>query len=453
MIKKALLLVNTSETINNFPIALAQISGVALIKRIVLDLRRAEVTKVVIVIDKPDEAIARLLANCDMDVRFINKTDAGWREQALEGRGEDTLLLDANRLYDFRTLAALASTRLGDLKALISIDLNAPDAPREPERRFTVYDGKPFENSFGGNQNLTQKQVGAYRLNHQLLEEFIALSSEQRHRAASELVARDEAQYFNVGNGFIQPVSSPQDLRIAEKRILRYVWKETDGIHAHANKRLALPVIKLLLKTPITPNMISVAGVFVSIAAGILFSRGSYIYFVLGALVSYVSALFDHFDGSVARLKNMESAFGAYFEQACDFAYYFSFAIGVTIGLYRETGNQTYLFLGAALIFGAMAGLLTISYQRKVFASNPSHLAAQAERKLEANKGNPIYRFGRNTYFFAKRPVMPYYVFFFAVLDMLPFILFMAALGANLFWSIQLYSNRLFRQRTESVET
>jgi phosphatidylglycerophosphate synthase/choline kinase len=453
MIKKALLLVNTSEMIENLPVALANISGVALLKRIVLDLRRAEVSRIVVVLDKPHEAIERLLARQEIGIRPIYTTDDDWRERALEGRGEDALLLDANRLYDFRTLAALAATRLGDLKALISIDLNDSDATREPERRFTVYDGKPLEISFVETQNLPANRVGAYALKHQLLEEFIALPSAQRYESARQLVARDEAAFFDVGNGFVQPISSPTDLRVAEKRILRYVWKETDGIHAHANKRLALPIIKLLLKTPITPNMISVAGVFVSIAAGYFFSRGSYSYFVLGAAISYLSALFDHFDGSVARLKNMESAFGAYFEQACDFAYYFSFAIGVTVGLYRETNNQTYIFLGAALIFGAMAGLMTISYQRKVFASNPSQLGAQAQRKLEDNKQNPIYRFGRNTYFFAKRPVMPYYVFFFAVLDMLPFILFMAALGANLFWSIQIYSNRLFRQRAERIET
>jgi len=453
MIKKALLLVSTSEMIENLPVALAHISGVALLKRIVLDLRRAKVSRIVVVLDKPHEGIERLLARPEIGIRPICTTDDDWRERALEGRGEDALLLDANRLYDFRTLAALAATRLGDLKALISIDLNPSDATREPERRFTVYDGKPLENGFIENQNLSAHRVGACALNHQLLEEFIALPREQRYETASQLVAQDEAAFFDVGNGFVQPISSQKDLRVAEKRILRYVWKETDGIHAHANKRLALPIIKLLLKTPITPNMISVAGVFVSIAAGYFFSRGSYPYFVLGAAISYLSALFDHFDGSVARLKNMESAFGAYFEQACDFAYYFSFAIGVTIGLYRETNNQTYIFLGAALIFGAMAGLLTISYQRKVFASNPSQFGAQAQRKLEDNKQNPIYRFGRNTYFFAKRPVMPYYVFFFAVLDMLPFILFMAALGANLFWSIQLYSNRIFRQRAERIET
>lgn len=453
MIKKAVLLVSASETIGDIPVALASISGVALLKRIVLDLRRAGINKIIVVLDKPDEKIELLLARREIGILPRYMTEDGWSKSVLEGRGEDALLLDADRLYDFRTFAALAATRLSDIKALISIDLNAPDAPREPERRFTVYDGKLIDNNFVGERNLSANQVGAYALNHQLLEEFIALGREQSYQAARKLVARDEAMYFDVGNGFVQPIASQRDVRAAEKRILRYVWKETDGIHAHANKRLALPIIKLFLKTPITPNMISVAGVFVSIAAGYFFSRGSYPYFVLGAVVSYISALFDHFDGSVARLKNMESGFGAYFEQVCDFAYYFSFAIGVTLGLYRESGSQTYLYLGAALIFGAMVGLLTISYQRKVFASNPSQLGAQAQRKLEDNKRNPVYRFGRNTYFFAKRPVMPYYVFFFAVLDMLPFILFMAALGANLFWSIQLYTNRLYRQRAASIET
>ncbi len=451
MIKKAVLLVDTTEAIDGVPAALVEISGVPLLRRIALDLRRAEINRIVVVLDKPDGAIEELLAQ--LGIKPLFKTNDDWQTEALEGRGEDALLLTANRLYDFRSLAALAGVRMNGYKALISIDLNPPGVWREVEGRYAVYNGKLLANDALEPQAFHDGRIGAYALTHQSLENAINLTEAERQECARLLVEQDGAAYFDVGNGFVQPIASHTDVREAGQRILRYVWKETDGVHARANKRLALPFIKLLLKTPVTPNMISVAGVFVSLAAGYFFSLGSYRYYLLGALVSYVSALFDHFDGSIARLKNMESAFGCYFEQVCDFAYYFSFALGVSVGLYRETNNQSYLFLGAAFFFGALAGLLTISYQRKEFAKNPSHLATQAQRKLEDNKQNPIYRFGRTAYFLAKRPVMPYYVFIFTVLGMLPFILFMAALGANLFWTIQLYSNRLFRQRAESVKT
>lgn len=447
MIKKAVLLVDTSEKLDGVAVPLVRINNVELLKRIVLDVKRADINRIVVVLDKPHRAIEELLARQEIGIKPLFMTNHNWQAEALEGRGENALLLTANRLYDFRTLAALSTVRLNGYQALIGVDLNPHGVKREPERQYAAYDGKLLDHNSLESSDCSNARFGASVYTHELLERVISLTETERQAIDRALVERDEAAVFDVGNGFIQPIATRADAREAEQRILRYVWKETDGVHARANKRLALPVIKLLLKTPITPNMISVGGVFVSLTAGYLFSLGGYRYYVLGAIVSYISALFDHFDGSIARLKNMESAFGCYFEQVCDFAYYFSFAIGVTLGLYRETNNPFYLFLGGAFIFGALAGLLTISYQRKEFAKNPSHLAGHANRRLEANKQNPIYRFGRTAYFLAKRPVMPYYVFIFTVLNMLPFILFMAALGANLFWMIQLYSNRLFRQR------
>jgi len=452
MTRKAIIFVDTEKTLDGVAVPLVAISGVPLLKRIVLDVRRAEIEKIVLVLDKPHAKIEELLLDKKigaMNVVPLFMTDADWQTGVLNERDASAIVLTADRLYDFRLLAALRNLRLNGNKASVSIDAKLGITSTAAENRYTVYDGRVTETD-----SLPQKShasdVGAYVFDRQTLEHVINLTSEQRDDYASALIGNGEAQLFDIGNGFVQRLAVRDDVRRAERRIVRYIWKETDGFHARWNKKVALPFIKLLLKTLITPNMISVAGVFVSLAAGYCFLQGEYFYYLCGALLSYISALFDHADGSVARLKSMESAFGCYFEQVCDFAYYFSFAVGITGGLYRETGNPVYLTLGGALLFGTLVSLFTVSYQRKEFAKNPSQLAAEAQRTFEANKQNPIYRFGRLTYFVVKRPVLPYYLFILTVLGALPFVLSIAALGANLFWMIQLYSNRLFRSRAET---
>ncbi len=453
MTKRAVLFVDVEKIFEGAPLALVEISGVPLVKRIVLDLKRAGIVDVLVALNKPSAPVEIFLHRERLGVRVLRMTSSDLQAELLKDKERGALLVGADRLYDFRALSALAGEELNGYKVLVGVDLKTPEALPEAERRYTTNDGKLIEN-FSDVKALSEgfsgREVGADVFRGDALITALNLSSEERREYARSLVERGEAALFDIGNGFVQFIASRADVRRAEQRIWRYIWKETDGLHARWNKLLALPFIKLLLKTPITPNMISVMGVFVSLAAGYFFSVGNHWYSIIGAILSYVSSLFDHMDGSIARLKSMESAFGSYFETVCDFVYYFSFAVGISVGLYRASGNQLYLFLGGALLFGTLVSLFTLSYQRKEFAKDPSKLAGQAHGVFEANAHNPIYRFGRTTYFVVRRPVLPYYLFILTVLNLLPVVLFIAALGANLFWTIQLYSNRLFRHDTRS---
>ncbi|MBA2338782.1 MAG: CDP-alcohol phosphatidyltransferase family protein [Pyrinomonadaceae bacterium] len=456
MINRAVLFVDAENTLDGAPLTLVEISGVPLIKRVILDLKRAGVEGVTVALDKPSAPIEIFLNRERLGIKVLRLTTNDLQAELIKEQNRGVLLLGGDRLYDFRALSALVNENLKGDKALVAVDLKTPDDQPEAERHYTMNDGKVIEKYSAQEalmRDLTGREVGADVYRGEALITALGLSSQERREYGRALVKAGEAAYFDIGNGFVQTIASRADVRQAEQRILRYVWKETDGIHARWNKKIALPFIKLLLKTPITPNMISVMGVFVSLAAGYFFSIGDYFSNITGALLSYVSSLFDHMDGSVARLKSMESAFGSYFETVCDFVYYFSFAVGISIGLYRATDNQFYLFLGVALLFGTLVSLFTISYQRKEFAKDPSKLAGQAHNVFD-NAHNPVYRFGRKTYFVMRRPVLPYYLFILTVLNLLPIVLFIAALGANLFWAIQLYSNRLFRHdAASSAET
>jgi archaetidylinositol phosphate synthase len=75
------------------------------------------------------------------------------------------------------------------------------------------------------------------------------------------------------------------------------------------------PVAGIFVKLRITPNQISVLALFAGIASASLFFQQR---FLAGSLVLILSAVFDLVDGSVARMTNAHSDFGAVFDWIVD---------------------------------------------------------------------------------------------------------------------------------------
>ncbi len=443
MIKKAVVFVKTRQMLDSVPVPLVKIGGVRLIQRVLLDARRAGIEEGFIVLDQPNAAVEACVREAGFAGTWHLVTEAEWRADQLGDQDEGILVLFGDRLYDFRLLMALVSA--GSYRVLVGLDSKPFGAPSAADRQYMPNDGRVIEPA---SRPPNARAVGAYVCTPPLVETVISSGPDdfcQPTRAGSD----DGVAYFDIGNGFVEPIASREDIRRAEKRILRYIWKETDGIYARWNKRLALPLIKLLLNTPVTPNMVSLAGLVVALVAGYFFSLGHYASSLVGAVLSYFSSLLDHIDGSLARVKSRESAFGCWFETVCDYLYYLSLAGGTTLGLYRETQSDLYLALGGAMVFGTIMSFIVTGYQRKKFTENPSQLAGKVNRQWEAHAQNPLFRFARTCHFLVRRPVLPYYVFLFTALKMLPLVLFLTALGANLVWTISLYSNRLFRIRRQ----
>jgi phosphatidylglycerophosphate synthase len=321
---------------------------------------------------------------------------------------------------------------------VIAVDTKDADAPSPAENRFHLNDGHIITaEDLVAAEN--PRKLGVYLMPAADVAEFTEFAPPYLGEKAED---RNTAELFEVGNGFVETIDSREAIKRAERRLIRYIYKSTDGMYARRNKRILRPILPYVFKTPITPNMVSLIGVIVSIYAGYLFSRGSYLMCVAAALVTYLSALLDHVDGAIARIKSKESDFGAHFDTLCDYIFYVSFGIGMTAGLYRITGNEFYIWLGVAAVFGTVMSLILISYARNSKATTASTYAAEAHKKFET--ASSITRLGRRIYFVIRRPVVPYFIVFFSVVNLLPFVLFMTALSANLFWMFHLYTNIRF---------
>ncbi len=84
-----------------------------------------------------------------------------------------------------------------------------------------------------------------------------------------------------------------------------------------------------LLAMGITPNMVTLAGLALSILAGLLAASG---YLYAGIFLFIAGACLDAVDGSLARACGLASEFGRYFDSACDRLSELALVAGAVIG-------------------------------------------------------------------------------------------------------------------------
>jgi hypothetical protein len=87
--------------------------------------------------------------------------------------------------------------------------------------------------------------------------------------------------------------------------------------------------------------------------------------------------------------------------------------------------------------------------QRKLATApgRPHEYAGRLNRLLEEDSSNLVSRIVRQIHIFIKKGVSIHYLVIFTVLGGLPGLLRLAAVGANLTWTLALYFNRRFFRR------
>jgi phosphatidylglycerophosphate synthase len=259
----------------------------------------------------------------------------------------------------------------------------------------------------------------------------------------------------NASTALLHPegvaVTSPETAASAERFLVAHSGKVLDGIHTSFNRRLCRPFVRMLSHKSITPNVVTFGGIVVSLVSAIAFAHGTYWWSVLGALLFYIAGLFDEMDGMLARLKFAESPRGTYLEGFADGLSYLQLFTGITIGMYRHYGRIA-IFMGIALLVGAVLALITTTLQRKraTTPDRPNEYLGRFYELLEKDSGNWISRVVRQVQAFQRRGIMIHYIVLFTILGLLPFIFLLATVGAHLTWILTLYFNRRFFMRSQT---
>ena len=181
------------------------------------------------------------------------------------------------------------------------------------------------------------------------------------------------------------------------------------------NSLFSIKISSFLAKTKLTPNQITIFGLFIGMASGILFAQGNYWSSLSGGLLLVVTAIWDCCDGDVARLKFMESAFGEKLDTACDNIINIFIFTGIMFGVARSQGPIQAVVPFLLLILGGSWIFYLIYFPNG--------------GKGSFFKNTPIYDVIQ---VLASRNFI-YIIFVFAVINKLDWFLWLAGIGSNIF--------------------
>lgn len=152
---------------------------------------------------------------------------------------------------------------------------------------------------------------------------------------------------------FVLPITSENN-RVLERRLFDWSYKGvTDLVTKWAWPRPAQGVVGQCVRYGLRPNHVTLIGLLLVIAAGLLFAYGWYGW---GLLAGWLMTFLDTVDGKLARVTVTSSKFGHYFDHLIDLihppVWYILWGLGLGVSHFNFSG----------LSLGGLFGLIVIGY-------------------------------------------------------------------------------------------
>ena len=167
-------------------------------------------------------------------------------------------------------------------------------------------------------------------------------------------------------------VATPTDVRIAERRLLAGLVKDTDGFMArHVERPLSLQVSRYLAPTAVTPNQISMVSIVVGLSGAPFFLSVFSTWQTVGALLLLAHSILDGCDGELARLKFQELRWGGVLDFWGDNIVHMATFTCMAAGWALSLDAAWPLLLGATAVLGNLSSA-TFVYWRLMRDKNDS---------------------------------------------------------------------------------
>ncbi len=312
------------------------VAEVPQLKRLIINSQRAGIKHFHIVSDDTSSPIIRSI---EKDKRITSTVEWLKVGQIPDIKSKRALIVESNIIITSNSLEKFFS----EIKS-------------ETDKTFVLTDDSPdyLVSSDTEKENVTNH----FNIGGKAIGVFAALSSEIPQIIKSlkldewldNQIDNDNVRAINIKDGYWFRLSdSKESVKEAEKIIFSNVGKTATGwIARNINGRMSLPLSKNLIKTPLTPNMVSVLINLIGVLCGPFYALG---YPIIGALCMQTATVLDRCDGEVARIKLMETKNGQWVDTVSDQFTVLSFLIGVPLGYYLQTKSTVPIILGSYNIF------------------------------------------------------------------------------------------------------
>lgn len=173
---------------------------------------------------------------------------------------------------------------------------------------------------------------------------------------------------------FLQRLTAIAQARAVERALLLSLENPRDGqVDTYFNRKVSRPITRWLLRTPLTPNHVTLLSGLVGILGALCFVPGGYWGPVLGALLLQFSVVLDCCDGEIARVKFMESPLGDWLDIVCDTIVSIAIFLGIGIAVWHNGTSQHALALGGLLALGGALAFPFVTLAEKTEALAETH--------------------------------------------------------------------------------
>ncbi|HVU03999.1 MAG TPA: hypothetical protein VHE30_19705 [Polyangiaceae bacterium] len=238
-------------------------------------------------------------------------------------------------------------------------------------------------------------------------------------------------------------VTDAKVARAAERALFRSLRKPQDGwTSTHLNRHFSLPISRLLVKTSLRPNQVSIGILAVGILGAYLASRGTYASMALGALLFHAQSVLDGCDGEMSRVTYRGSLLGEWLDTIGDDVTNYGFFAGAALGLHASTGSKLYLAAGAVTVAAGVTASL-IEYRYLLSIGSGDLLKYPASQATSAGTG-PMAKIGP----LFKRDTFVFLTFLAALAGLLgPMLVIFAVAAVGILVNVLATEARLARER------
>jgi phosphatidylglycerophosphate synthase len=191
------------------------------------------------------------------------------------------------------------------------------------------------------------------------------------------LGATTEVVTWSLDGGGRFVLRSVRDLPDAETWLMRRLIKPNEGFMSrHFERRISLALTRRLCATGITPNAMTLVSLAIGLGCAPFFLSPAPLVQVAGALLFLTHSILDGCDGELARLKFLESRWGAILDIAGDNLVHTVVFVCMAVGWSRHAHSGWPLILGAIAVASTLS-IAVIVYGRGMRAST-QHAPASA---------------------------------------------------------------------------
>ena len=160
-------------------------------------------------------------------------------------------------------------------------------------------------------------------------------------------------------------VAKPEDIPVAERRLLRGLVKDTDGFMArHLDRHISLQISRRLAHTDVKPTQVTLLSAAIGLCGAPFFLSAHWAWQTVGALLFLLHSIVDGCDGELARLKFQETRYGGLADFWGDNLVHVAIFGCLAIGWSLSSAAMSPLWLGAVAIVGTLASAGFVHWKR-----------------------------------------------------------------------------------------